>query len=145
MKKLAKDVMSTGVQYCLTDTKIPEVAHIMSSRDVSAVIVVDMDGYLAGIISRTDLVELRGYDEYWYGLEASHVMKSDVITCVPDLHLSEASKLLIQHKIHRLVVVESSKKGLRPVGVLSQTDIVKDMTRRHEPAGDYIDRYSGYN
>ncbi|RME42653.1 MAG: CBS domain-containing protein [Caldilineae bacterium] len=129
MAERVKEVMSTNIHCCSVEATIPEVAHIMVTHDVSAVIVLDADDYLAGIISRTDLVELRGFDEYWHGLTARHVMKTDVITCAADLPLREASQMLVQHKIHRLVVVEPGGKegALRPVGVLSQTDIVRDM------------------
>lgn len=129
MDKFVRDVMSVDVKCCHKDTTISDVAHTMTANDVSAIVVTDDDGYLAGIISRTDLVALRGSDEYWYAVNAGHVMKSDVLTCAPDALIRDASKLLIQNKIHRLVVVESSNDhtALRPIGVLSQTDIVRDM------------------
>jgi len=129
MAELVKEVMSTNIHCCSVEATIPEVAHIMVTYDVSAVIVLDANHHLAGIISRTDLVELRGFDEYWHGLNAGHVMKTDVITCAADLPIREASKMLVQNKIHRLVVVESDREGkaLQPVGVISQTDIVRDM------------------
>jgi len=104
----------------------------MTTYDVSAVVVTDVEGNLSGIISRTDLVKLRGFDEYWHGLTASHAMQADVITCTPDMPMREASKLLVTNRIHRLVVVEAAgtSEALRPVGILSQTDIVRDMAAR---------------
>lgn len=129
MEKKIQDVMSKEVRCCGVNASIPDVAHIMTAYDVSAVVVLDEAGFLAGIITRTDLVALRGSEEYWHGLDASHVMKTDVVTCSADRLLSEASKTLVQNGIHRLVVVENAENdvGLRPVGVLSQTDIVRDM------------------
>ena len=129
MAKMVKEVMSADVKCCHKDTSISDVAHTMTANDVSAIIVTDDDGYLAGIVSRTDLVALRGSDEYWDAVTAGHVMRSDVMTCPPDALIRDASKLLIQNKIHRLVVVESSNEhtSVRPIGVLSQTDIVRDM------------------
>ena len=129
MEKKIQDVMSKVVRCCSLDASIPDVAHIMAAYDVSAVVVLNEAGFLAGIIPRTDLVALRGSEEYWHGLDASHVMNTDVVTCSADRSLSEASKTLVQNHIHRLVVVESAENdaGLRPVGVLSQTDIVRDM------------------
>ena len=133
MAKMVQDVMSVDVKCCHQDTTISEVAYIMTANDVSAIIVTDDDGYLAGIITRTDLVALRGSDEYWDAVNAGHVMKTDVLTCPPDTLIRDASKLLIQNKIHRLVIVESSNENdsVRPIGVLSQTDIVRDMAAQH--------------
>jgi len=129
MEKKIQDVMSKEVRCCGLNATIPDVAHIMTAYDVSAVVVLDDDGYIAGIISRIDLVALRGSEGYWHGLDASHVMKTDVITCSADRLISEASKTLVQKGIHRLIVVENAENDtrLRPVGVLSQTDIVRDM------------------
>ena len=132
MEKLIRDVMSTNIHCCSLTATVPEVAQIMTSQDVSSVIVLTPEDYLAGIITRTDLVELRGFDDYWYGLTADHVMKTNVVTCSPDLPIKEASKKLVQQKIHRLVIVEAvegNPDAWRPVGVISQTDIVRDMAQ----------------
>ncbi|QLQ07674.1 MAG: CBS domain-containing protein [Anaerolineae bacterium] len=34
---------------------------------------------------------------------------------------------MTKRRIHRLIVVEEDERGRRPVGVLSTTDIVRDM------------------
>jgi len=56
-------------------------------------------------------------------------MKTEVVTCSADNLISAASKTLVQKSIHRLIVVENTEDNtrLRPIGVLSQTDIVRDM------------------
>jgi len=130
MEKLIRDVMSKNIHCCSLSATVPEVAQIMTAQDVSSVLVLTQEDYLAGIITRIDLVELRGFDEYWYGLTADHVMKTNVATCSPDLPIKEASRKLVQQKIHRLVIVEpveGHENAVRPVGVISQTDIVRDM------------------
>lgn len=129
MAKIVEEVMSKDLRCCSITATVPDVAHIMTAYDVSSVVVLDEDGYLAGIVTRTDLVALRGSEEYWHGLTAGHVMKTDVVTCLPATPMRDASKMLVQKSIHRLVVVENtdSSNRVRPVGVLSQTDIVRDM------------------
>ncbi len=129
MAKIVREVMSKDLRCCTLSSTVPDVAHIMAAYDISAVVVLDDDGFLAGIITRTDLVALRGSEEYWHGLTAEHVMKTDVVTCTPDTPMRDASKTLVQRGIHRLVVAENTtdSEKVRPVGVLSQTDIVRDM------------------
>lgn len=127
MHKRVRDLMSTTIIQCTKETPIQEVAARMSQHDVSAVVVVDEDGYLAGIITRTDMVVLRAYDEYWQAMQARHVMMHNVITASPDTSVRQASQELTKRRIHRLIVVEDDERGLRPVGVLSTTDIVRDM------------------
>jgi CBS domain-containing protein len=129
LNKTVAEVMHAGVITCPLGTAVQEVARLMTQYDVSAVPVVDEGGYLAGIITRTDLVKLRGYDEYWRELKAEHVMVLDLSTITPERTVAEASRLMTEKKIHRLLVVDvDEKKHARPIGVISQTDIVRDMS-----------------
>ncbi|MBI5033110.1 MAG: CBS domain-containing protein [Chloroflexi bacterium] len=124
---LVRDLMSRNVLTCQCDTPIPQVARLMRDHDVSALVVVDSEGMMDGLISRTDLVMLRAHDEYWHGLRAEHVMVKHVICATPDTPLRDAVTLLLARKIHRLIVLEDCDKRSKPLGVLSITDIVRDM------------------
>jgi len=84
LNKTVAEVMHTGVISCPFGTPIPDVAHLMTKFDVSAIPVVDDGGYLAGIITRTDLVTLRGYNDYWRELKAEDVMVHDISTITVD-------------------------------------------------------------
>lgn len=72
--KLVGEVMHRGVVSCTLETPIPQVAQLMTRHDVSAIPVVDNEGNLAGIFTRTDLVTLRAYEEYWRAMNAENVM-----------------------------------------------------------------------
>ena len=124
---LVRDLMSQAVISCKRDTPIPQVAHLMRDQDVSALVVVDDKGYIEGLISRTDLVTLRAHDEYWQGLRAEHVMVKKVICVTPETPLHEALAILLARKIHRLVVTDDCDQNSKPLGMLSITDIVRDM------------------
>lgn len=124
---LVRDLMSPHVATCTRDTPIPQVARQMSDLDVSALVVVDENGLLEGILSRTDLATLRAHEEYWQGLRAEHVMVSSVVCVSPDTPVTEALALLLARKIHRLVVVENPATRSKPVGIFSITDVVRDM------------------
>ena len=50
---LVRDLMHPTVVSCTRDTAIPEVARRMTELDISALAVVDGEGYLEGLISRT--------------------------------------------------------------------------------------------
>ncbi len=124
---IVRDLMHPNVVTCTRDTLIPEIARRMTELDISALAVVDNEGYLAGVISRTDLVTLRTHEEYWHGLRAEHVMVKNVLCVTPDTLLVDALKLLLIHKVHRLFVVDNIDQRSKPVGVLSITDVVRDM------------------
>jgi len=122
--------MHRGVLTCLRETPIQDVARQMSEQDVSALVVVNDEGHLIGLISRTDLVNARLYEQYWKhwrGLTAGHIMVTDVVSVHTSDSMQEASRLMMERRIHRVVVVEAAGEGVRPIGVVSVTDVVRDI------------------
>ncbi len=126
-----RDWMHVGVIVCRPDTPAAEVADAMKAHDVSALVVVDDDGYAVGVISRTDLVNaifVQPYLKHWRGLTARHLMSSPVIHVREETPIEEAISLIRERKIHRVVVTRPEGDRERPVGILSVTDLV-----RHAP------------
>ncbi len=127
--KAVADIMHKGVISCPLDTPIPEVAHIITQKDISAIVVVDNESYLAGLISRTDLAVLYGYDEMWPHLRAGDVMTKNVLTIRATDPAVNAAQKIHQNKISRLIVTEPASNGKeKPIGILSITDIVRNMS-----------------
>jgi CBS domain-containing protein len=110
----------------------------MEAKDISALVVVDSRSDAVGVISRTDLVNARfvqPYLKHWRGMTARHLMSSPVISVAPETSIDDAVRKLREKKIHRLVVVDDSDGRVRPVGILSLTDLakhVRDTQRRGE-------------
>ena len=52
-------------------------------------------------------------------------MSRPVISVGPNTPVMEAANLLREKQIHRLVVVEKKGKHVRPLGILSVTDLAK--------------------
>jgi CBS domain-containing protein len=130
MDRLVSEVMHSGVLTCKRDTPIQDVARFMAENDVSALVVVGDEDTMVGLISRTDLVNARLYEKYWKhwrGVTAAHIMITDVVSVGKDDTLQTASKLMMDRKIHRVVVVDSTEAGPKPIGVLSVTDVVRDI------------------
>lgn len=123
------DVMHVGVISCTAGTSVREAINILDEHRIHALVVVDGPGYLAGIVSQTDVLRAwrRGgsYEEVM-SQPVSNIMTRSVITCMPHIPLERAAKMLTDHHIHRLVVVEERNDGrLWPIGILSMTDIVR--------------------
>ncbi len=132
MERLVGEVMHHGVLTCRRETPIQDVARQMSEQDVSALVVVNDEGNMIGLISRTDLVNARLYEQYWKhwrGLTAGHIMVTDVVSVRPGDSVQDASRLMMERRIHRVVVVEDAGEGVKPIGVLSVTDVVRDIAR----------------
>jgi signal-transduction protein with cAMP-binding, CBS, and nucleotidyltransferase domain len=130
MERTVRDVMHQGVLTCKPDIPIQEVARQMVEHDVSALVVVDESNHMLGLISRTDLVKLRidaQSKDNWRDLPVSQIMVKDVVAVHADDTLQYASELIMKRHIHRVVVIEDDEDGKRPVGILSITDVVRDL------------------
>jgi CBS domain-containing protein len=126
-----RDWMHRGVITCHPETPVAEVAATMDTQDISALVVVNEHGAAVGVISRTDLVNARfvqPYMKHWRGLNAEHLMTKPVISVASDTTIDEAVQLLNEKRIHRLVVVERASDHLRPIGILSVTDLAKHVS-----------------
>lgn len=122
------DIMTPVVASCHPQTPIRRVAQRMREHDVSALPVLESDGRLVGIISQADLVTLRTYREEWDEMVAEHAMVRTVLTTTPDTELRAACDLMLNHNVHRLIVVEPGEgTAQRAIGVLSMTDVVAEM------------------
>lgn len=104
---------------------------LMREHGVTGLPVVERDGRLAGVLSRTDLMALASDDPVgaWHGRAVRTAMTAPPLTITPDTSLPEAAARMEEHRVHRLVVVEHDDR--RPVGVLATTDLVRSMAGRH--------------
>ena len=125
MVKFVRDLMRRGVITCHTDTPLPEVARRMTENKITAVVVVDEGGEVCGIISRKDLVEV--YNKDYKEVVAEDVMSPDVATIIPDIPVEAAALIMLDRGISRLVIMHEKPATQRPVGILSMSDIVRDM------------------
>ena len=122
-----REWMHLGVITCAPETSAEDVAETMKLHDVSAVVVVDAEGYAVGLISRTDLVNatfVQPYLRHWRGLSARHLMTSPVVSVRAETPLAEAVRLIKERRIHRVVVTMPEGSRERPIGILSVTDLV---------------------
>jgi len=123
--RYVRDVMRRGVATCAPDMPLTEVAALMARDRASAVAVVNPDGELVGIVSRTDLV--RAYLKPYAGLRAEDIMTTQVATVIPDIPVRAAVQIMLDRGVHQLVILHARPAPQRPVGILTMDDIVRDM------------------
>ncbi len=118
-----------GCQCCQPDTPLGEVVTRMVEDDISCLVVTEPDGSLSGIITRNDV--LRGYmsSDDWQRLPAGSYMTRDVITVAPEDTLGTVANLLLNHHIHRVIVVRGENDKQKPVAVVSDTDLIYHMLK----------------
>lgn len=123
-----------GVLTCAPDTTLVAAAQRMTGEDVSALVVVDDDGGLSGIISRTDLLRAWEKGGPWADRRVEDYMSRNVVTVGLETSLGEVTDLLLEGRIHRVVVVRNEGGKVRPVAVVSAADVVYHMLKQESRA-----------
>lgn len=122
-ERLVRDIYHKGVIFCKPDTPLQEVVRVMADTEIHAIVVAEREGEPPlGVISHTDAIAHYGRD--LTSIRARDVMTPNVISIAEDATVAEASRKLIENRIHRLLVVDREGK---PLGILSTTDIIRDM------------------
>jgi CBS domain-containing protein/beta-phosphoglucomutase-like phosphatase (HAD superfamily) len=116
------------------------LAHSFRTEGVGAMLVLDNDGGLQGIVSERDLA--RGIDEFGMDLplmRVSQLMTRSVVTCAPDDSLSTVANVMTQRRIrHVPVVVDGAVVGLISIGdvlkhrldeVQLEANVLRDVAR----------------
>jgi crotonyl-CoA carboxylase/reductase len=124
-----REIMTAGVICCGRDASVREIARLLVENQIHAVVVVDAAGDAIGVVSQTNLVLARqGRTRAELGaVRAADTMTRDLVTCEPETPVSEAITTMTRLRIHRLVVVDCGGGRRRPIGVVSMTDIVRQM------------------
>jgi len=127
-RRLVRDVMHRGVISCWADEPVLDVARRLREYAINAIFVLDESGRAEGVISQTDLARafVKGG---WEHRTAEEIMTPEVVTISGDIPLDVATQMMLDKRIHRLLIVQGGRTPNRPVGVLSLSDIVREMAR----------------
>ncbi|WP_437626849.1 CBS domain-containing protein [Sorangium sp. So ce1151] len=116
------EIMKTDVACCKASEPVESVAELMQARNIGFVPICGDDGSVIGTLTDRDLaIRVLAEHRRAPSTRAEDVMTREVVTCRPDEDLSEATRLMSNHKKSRIVCVDAQK---RPIGVISLSDIV---------------------
>jgi len=118
---LVSDAMRPQILTCPPDASLREVARLMAAEHVHCAVVSDYDGAERkwGVVSDKDL--MRGAREDIDDRTASWAASSEFLSVSPDEPLERAVRMMLDHDVTHLVVVDAATD--RAVGVLSTLDV----------------------
>jgi CBS domain-containing protein len=121
-----------GIYLCQPTASLQQVALRMAEEDISALVVVDEQGFLEGIIARMDLLRAYLTHQDWQLLPVEKYMNRAVVTVKPEDDLGLVAKLMLEKQIHRVVVVQEENERQKPVAVVSAADLISHMANSAE-------------
>ena len=112
-----------GLVFTVTPaTSVAQLAQQLSTRRIGSMLVLDVDGSVAGIVSERDLVRaLASHGAKAMELEARQVMTRDVVTCDPDDSIDQVMQTMTSGRFRHLPIVRRGEL----LGLVSIGDVVK--------------------
>jgi CBS domain-containing protein len=136
-------IMTNDVATVSPETRLRDVARLLSERRISGVPVCDADGRVVGVVSEADVLakeEGLPLDERsplaWLvgrsrdrskatATTAGEAMTAPALTIAPWRSVAAAARTMSEHEVNRLPVVKSEKL----IGIVTRADLVRAFTR----------------
>ncbi len=111
---------------CVT---LADATRHMVDEDVSALVIMDPQGYLIGILSRTDVIRAAIQHPDWGERLVEEYMNAEVVTVPIQATLRDVAEILLDHRIHRVVVAREEDGKKQPLSIISAADIVYHLSK----------------
>lgn len=146
----ARDIMTKDVITVKKDTKVADLAEILTKNRISGAPVTDDSGKVIGVVTESDLVEqskslhlptvftildsvifLESAKHFekelkrMTGAKVGDVFTEGPLTVMPDTPLREIATIMAEKKVYTIPVVDGDKL----VGIIGKADVVKASAR----------------
>jgi len=138
-----ESVMTKDIVTAHESTGFKELVTLMTEHQISGLPVVDHNGRPVGVVTESDTLAKEEFDggntrkpllsrerrAHWHkasGLHATELMTSPAITVLDSSSITVAARMLAEHKVRRLCVVNLAGNL---VGVISRRDIISTYLR----------------
>ncbi len=126
------EIMTKEVAACGPEYNVRAVARLMLEQHVGSLPIVDSERRLIGVVTDRDLVVrviVPGLDPD--STPISTVMSKELVTCLPEDDLGEATSRMMEHQIRRLYIVDQHG---HVAGVIAQADVASRSGDRNKTA-----------
>jgi len=133
LERKGGDIVSVGPK-----TNLADVAKLMGKERVGAVVVLDDDTQIAGIVSERDITRgLADHSAAILAMSADQIMTAEVVTCRPDDGVDKLMQKMTSGRFRHLPVLDKGKM----VGIVSIGDIVKCRLEELETEASMLQDY----
>jgi len=120
------------------ETSITGVVKVLGEKKIGAVLVIDSDEKLVGILSERDIVKfLSRHGAETLNMTAAELMTKSPITTTPDHTVAQAMEIMSDGRFRHLPVVDRGKL----IGLVSIGDVVKARIDQQEHEVDSLRAY----
>ncbi len=117
-----RDTMTSNPRTIETSTPVAEAARLMSSEDVGSVPIVEGERLVGMLTDRDIAVRVVAEGKDPQSTTVGEVASRDIVSVDPQQNLDEATRLMAEHQVRRLPVVEEDG---RLVGIVAQADVAR--------------------
>jgi CBS domain-containing protein len=123
MGKTVREFMTTNPCSIDADKSVAYAAKMMKDEDVGLAPIVEGDRLIGTVTDRDIAIRVVAEGKDPQSATVREIASTQLVTIDPDQDLDEAVRLMAQHQVRRLPVVEEDGKL---VGVVAQADIARE-------------------
>jgi CBS domain-containing protein len=137
MAESIREVMTPNPRSLESGSTVVEAARVMRDQDVGVVPVVEDEKLVGTVTDRDIAVRVVAEGKSPESVTVGEIASRELVTIDPQQDLDEALRLMAQHQVRRLPVVEEDG---RLVGIVAQADVAKHAP--YEQTGDLVEDIS---
>ena len=122
MAQSVKELMSSNLRTVSTEQTIADAARIMRDENVGLVPVVEGERLVGTVTDRDIAIRVVAEQKDPASTRVQEIASTELVTVDPQQDLDEALRLMAQHQVRRLPVVEEDG---RLVGIVAQADVAR--------------------
>ena len=123
MARSIREVMTANPRSIERSTPVAEAARLMRDENVGSLPITEGDRLVGTITDRDITIRVTAEGRDPQSTTVGDVASTDLVTIDPQQDLDEALRLMAQHQVRRLPVVEEDG---RLVGILAQADVATE-------------------
>jgi CBS domain-containing protein len=133
-----KDVMTKSVEFVLPDSGVQEAAGKMQALNVGPMPVCEGTKVVGMLTDRDIVVRVVAEGRDARTTKVRDVMTRDVVCCKDDADVKDVARLMKEHQIRRVIVLDGQQKL---AGIVSLGDLAVD-TKDDKMSGDVLEKVS---